>query len=137
MNLNGGSIRYMWEKLKSIIQNDQVFYSFLVLIVGCASFALGRLSVGGLTSTSGPQIEIKTQEVEKVQITQTKAPLSVGTGASEGGLVVVASKTGSKYHLPNCPGASQIKPDNLITFQSAAAATAAGYTPAANCPGLR
>ncbi|MEN9920815.1 MAG: Metal binding domain of Ada, partial [Candidatus Parcubacteria bacterium] len=46
---------------------------------------------------------------------------------------VVASKTGSKYHLPTCPGAKQIKPENLVSFATASAAQAAGYTPAANC----
>ena len=50
---------------------------------------------------------------------------------------VVASKSGSKYHLPTCAGAKQIKPENLISFASASAAEAAGYTPAANCKGLQ
>jgi methylphosphotriester-DNA--protein-cysteine methyltransferase len=49
---------------------------------------------------------------------------------------VVASKSGTKYHLPTCPGAKQIKSTNLITFNSKQEAEAAGYTPASNCPGL-
>ncbi|HVW82707.1 MAG TPA: hypothetical protein VHC68_02060 [Candidatus Paceibacterota bacterium] len=49
---------------------------------------------------------------------------------------VVASKNGSKYYLPWCGGAKAISPDNLITFDSAAAAAAAGYAPAANCKGI-
>jgi methylphosphotriester-DNA--protein-cysteine methyltransferase len=48
-------------------------------------------------------------------------------------VVVVGSKTGRRYHLPDCPGAKRIKPANLITFESIEAAKAAGYTPAANC----
>ncbi len=50
---------------------------------------------------------------------------------------VVASKSGTKYHLPDCPGAKQIKESNKISFASVSAARAAGYTPAANCPGLK
>jgi methylphosphotriester-DNA--protein-cysteine methyltransferase len=50
---------------------------------------------------------------------------------------VIASKNGSKYHLPSCPGGSQIKAENRITFASPDLAEAAGYQPAANCPGLQ
>jgi len=49
---------------------------------------------------------------------------------------VVASKNGSKYHLPSCSGAKQINEVNKIVFASAEEARAAGYTPAANCKGL-
>ena len=49
---------------------------------------------------------------------------------------VVASKNGTKYHLPWCPGAKQIKDENKITFISAEEARVQGYTPAANCPEL-
>lgn len=51
--------------------------------------------------------------------------------------VVVASRNGTKYHLPSCPGAKQIKPENKITFSSPQEAEAAGYEPANNCPGLK
>ena len=64
-----------------------------------------------------------------------QAETETETMAVEG--VVVASKSGTKYHLPTCSGAKSIKPDNLITFASIAEAEAAGYTPAANCPGLK
>ena len=48
----------------------------------------------------------------------------------------VASKNGKKYFLPWCSGASAISPQNLITFSTEKEARNAGYTPAANCPGL-
>ncbi|HLP44011.1 MAG TPA: hypothetical protein VK145_01915 [Candidatus Nanoarchaeia archaeon] len=51
--------------------------------------------------------------------------------------MVIASKTGTKYHLPECPGAKTIAEKNKITFDSIAAAERAGYAPAANCPGLK
>jgi hypothetical protein len=50
---------------------------------------------------------------------------------------VVASKNGTKYHLPTCPGAKQISDKNKITFNSAEEARAAGYSPASNCKGLK
>ena len=50
---------------------------------------------------------------------------------------VVASKQGTKFHLSSCPGAKQIKPENRVVFPTIAAALAAGYEPASNCPGLK
>ena len=60
-------------------------------------------------------------------------PLS-GTDSEAG--QVVASKNGTKYYLPDCAGADRIAPANKVWFASAAAAAAAGYTPAVNCKGL-
>jgi len=50
---------------------------------------------------------------------------------------VVGSKNGTKYHLLTCPGAKQISPANKIFFASAVEAQKAGYSPAANCKGLK
>ena len=48
----------------------------------------------------------------------------------------VASRNGSSYHLPDCPGAKQIKEENRVWFKTEAEARAAGYKPAGNCPWL-
>lgn len=48
----------------------------------------------------------------------------------------VASKTGTKYHLPTCAGAKQIKEENKVWFSTKEEAEAAGYTPATNCKGI-
>lgn len=50
--------------------------------------------------------------------------------------IFVASRKGKTFHLPSCSGAKQIKPENKIEFSSKAEAEAAGYKPAANCPGI-
>ena len=50
---------------------------------------------------------------------------------------VVASKNGTKYHFPWCSGAKTISEANKIYFNSIEEAGAAGYTPAANCKGLK
>ena len=51
-------------------------------------------------------------------------------------LRVVASKTGTKYHLAWCAGADRISGPNRLEFNSPEEAEVAGYTRAANCPGL-
>lgn len=50
--------------------------------------------------------------------------------------IYVGSKSGSKYHLPSCPGALRILAENKVWFSSKEDALAKGYTPAANCKGL-
>ncbi len=45
----------------------------------------------------------------------------------------VGSKNSNKYHYPTCKSAQKIKPGNLVTFNSAKDAQAAGYVPCKMC----
>ena len=121
----------MWQKLKSLMLEDQVFYGFLIILVGGVSFLLGRFSIAETAQTTIDKVQF-TKDVTLVS--QLLPPISDSSAMS--GEEVIASKTGTKYHRPDCPGAKQIKLENQIRFSSVAAATAAGYTPASNCPGL-
>jgi hypothetical protein len=120
----------MHEKLKSLLVNDTLFISILLLLVGVISFGLGRQSVveGGPAPTAPATIIFS-----DVPLTPNSDSLAPDTAA----LTVVASRSGTKYHLPSCPGAAQIKAENIVYFDSIPLAEAAGYTPAANCPGLQ
>ncbi len=93
----------------------------LVVFVGFASFGLGRLSTSEDTRPS-----VSVRQVEGVEI----KPIAVGGQ-------VVASRSGKTYHFPWCPGAISMKETNKIWFKDETAARAAGYTPAANCAGLK
>ncbi len=133
----------MFEKLKSLLANDVVFYSLLLVLVAVASFGLGRQSVGRVGQVAAPIGAVIAEYPAIIPNNQAAAPIEAVTGVSQGleadgtvvpgGGAVVASKSGTKYHLPTCPGAKQIKPDNLISFTSIVEAEAAGYTPATNC----
>ena len=133
----------MLEKLKSWLADDTLYFSALLLIVSVASFGLGRQSVS--LTEDGKKVEneasIATFAPQKIVATSTptKSPENqpADTPVAEKTAVVVGSKSGTKYHLPTCSGAKRIKPENLISFETIAAAEAAGYTPAANCPGLQ
>lgn len=125
----------MLEKLKSFIVDDTVFTAALLVMVAIASFGLGQQSEAVSRSktaeaTKKPDISIQGDAF----VTQSAF---VASSTTRGSLLVIASKSGSKYHLPNCPGAKQIKEANKVEFDSVEAAEAAGYTPAANCPGLQ
>ncbi len=125
----------MSEKFKQFLGEDGVFYTLLIILIAIASFGLGRLSVErdleplntqtsnqALTALSSLEVEVEAPEVKG--------------GEMKSGTKVIVSRSGTKYHLPDCAGAKQIKPENRIEFDSVEAAKAAGYSPAANCPGL-
>ena len=95
---------------------------FALILVSTLSFGLGRLT----------------------KIEENKVPIRLEnlSGQSQEGLVnsdtgsFVGSANGTKYHLPWCPGANQIKEANKIWFNTQEEAELAGYTKAGNCPGL-
>jgi micrococcal nuclease len=47
---------------------------------------------------------------------------------------VIGNRKSHIYHRPDCPNYSQVAPKNRIAFNSVAAAEAAGYRAAGNCP---
>lgn len=54
------------------------------------------------------------------------------TSASDVG-PLIGSKNSNVYHYPSCSYVSRIKPENRVTFPTAAAAQAAGYHPCSVC----
>jgi hypothetical protein len=124
----------MLEKFKSYLSLDHTFYSLLVILVGIVGFLLGG---GEVISDPVPTGSLYEVPLDKEVIAPIAAPvLPEAKVMNNSGGLVVASKSGTKYHLPTCPGASQIKAENRIEFATQSLALAAGYKPAANCPGL-
>jgi capsule polysaccharide export protein KpsE/RkpR len=145
MELTGSSIQEMFDRFKSLLQDDLFFYTVLIVLIAIASFGLGRASVMQESMKNKPILEIGAQKASGVEsqsiLSQTSAsstatsdqntvPATVGTNT------YVASKNGTKYHLITCPGAKQIKEENKIYFSTKEEALRAGYTPASNCKGI-
>lgn len=159
------SIREVPHKIKLFFNNPanpvmgELYIPIIIILVAFSSFGLGRLSV--IHNNKPPIIlennALKTESANKLSpivfggetsknlkpVTQAASAASLGSSApksaaatSESGSVV-ASKNGKKYHFPFCAGARTISPANLITFTSIEEARKAGYTPAANCKGLK
>lgn len=116
---------------------DILWYALILILVAFGAFGLGRLSA--LETGKSEGVVIRGGEMNTTSSNETsKIPVSSAgevQGAEDG--AVVASKSGSKYHYPWCAGAKQIAEKNKITFNSIEEARAAGYTPAANCKGLK
>lgn len=129
------------EKIKELPREfwNDLFTVAVIVLVSLASFGLGRLSVFYETPREG------VVSIEQAEILSETPLNSEGNVASVSAVTeratppegaYVASKEGSKYHLPWCSGAQQIKEENKIFFQTKADAEAAGYTPASNCKGI-
>ncbi|KKW22190.1 MAG: Deoxyribonuclease I [Parcubacteria group bacterium GW2011_GWA1_51_12] len=127
-------------------RREDVLVAAIIVTVATGSFGLGRLSVVWMPQR--PIEVIAPDGSATIEARALQPPVSAGAdkginqaaaisgGAASGGSLV-ASKSGSAYHLLNCPGAKQIKEENKVYFATEADAKAAGYRPAGNCPGLR
>lgn len=109
----------------------------IILLVGVGAFGLGRLSAA---ERPAPLRIIYPGAAAAEPINNMAAvagaPDASSAPAAEGLRNFLASKNGTKYYLATCPGATRIKQENRTYFVSREAAEAAGYEPAANCPGL-
>lgn len=124
--MNIAQIREKGNTLLARIPRDVLLVGILVLTAS-ASFGLGIMQGRegvGLAGGAG-QGEFAISEI----------PVNTPTTIPAGGQVV-ASRNGTKYFLPWCAGAKLISAANLVTFDSAEAAQAKGYSAAANCKGL-
>lgn len=116
-------------------RNDLLLAS-LVFFVGAASFGLGRLSA---VWPEKEPLRIENDETRMTNEGKSNPPDSafgIGHSSFAPAGQYVASRNGSSYHLPSCPGALQIKDENKVWFQTRGEAERAGYKPAGNCPGL-
>lgn len=134
---NRVSIQDLRVKFKGFVTDPEYLLAGLIIMVSLTSFWLGRLSVEGSEAASFGTSLSDLQGVPE----PSAAAVSVGaetisdaTAPPEGGYV--ASKNGTKYHLPWCGSAKQISEKNKIFFATKSEAEAAGYTPAANCKGI-
>ena len=124
--------------IKRSLQGD-LYLIIIIVLVGAASFGLGRLSVideerEPVTIESSREttaVEQGAAVLPAIQSRDSSASTEVAAGQ------YVASKNSDKYHFPWCSGAQRIKEENKVWFQSREEALAAGYTPASNCKGLQ
>lgn len=114
---------------------EDVFIVLVIILVGLAGFGLGKLSA---LEKSRSEVKIrKTNFMSSASITNIPTSASAMIASENAQGLLVASKTGQKYHFPWCAGASQIAEKNKIWFDSYEEAQKAGYTPASNCKGLK
>lgn len=121
------SIKYWVEKIKRETTKDAFLIPALIVLVGFASFGLGRLS---LTAGTTPTIRIEQAEWS------SQGGASVIGGSTQENGKFVGSANSDIYHFPWCSGAQRISAENEVWFDSKQEAQEAGYRPAENCKGL-
>ncbi|HEY9480781.1 MAG TPA: hypothetical protein VIR98_00940 [Candidatus Paceibacterota bacterium] len=138
-------ISHIKEKIKlwvGLAEKRDIFVALVVILTALSAFFIGRIS---RIETDRPPVVIRqfpavqspVQVPKKTAVTAV-ASQTAAVGASSGAVkgIYVASKNGTKYHLPNCIGAKSISDANKIWFATKADAEKAGYTPAGNCKGI-
>ncbi len=118
------------DNIKRFIADDTIFYSLLIGLVALTAYGLGKYSA------TLPRADLGESHVVLVEQAPPEKAVEITAATTTAQMTLVGSKNGTKYHFVTCPGASQIKEENKVFFDSFASARAAGYEPAANCPGL-
>ena len=131
------SIAETKEKVKGFFMTERgrgVYLAVIIVLIALTSFGLGRLSQTKVQNQ--PQVVIQGNVLE---ISKENTGLSSNTTQNSTSQVsrekgsYTASKRGKKYYPVDCSAAKNLKPENLIYFQTATAAEAAGYTPSSSC----
>jgi len=137
----GMSIQELSSKFKGILANPEYQLAILIVFVALASFTLGRLSDGNFTQAKTISTEIDNTAhlldgtVKNTQVETTEDESKTDFSVQDQGKYV-ASKNGTKYHLPWCGSAKRIKEENEVWFATKTEAESAGYSPAKNCKGI-
>lgn len=139
------SLQDYLQKIKNFFTESEVrekaLTAVVILLVGTASFGLGRISA--IEDRKEPvkienlplQAHISSAFADNKQNSSNENSQNGESYLKEGGFLI-ASKSGGKYHFPWCSGAKRILEENKVYFLSVEEARTAGYEPAANCKGL-
>lgn len=127
------------QKIKQFIESDggkDILTVLIVILVGLASFGLGRLSKNN--SNAGIKIEYPSQlnqasnaisGIQSPELTPTINQIIQNSG----GKSYFASRIGSKYYSIGCSAGKNIKQENRIYFPSTDEAERAGYERSSSC----
>ncbi|MEN9622090.1 MAG: hypothetical protein RLZZ67_524 [Candidatus Parcubacteria bacterium] len=145
------SINHSYTKIKGIhrvIDKKEVYWALSIVFSGVGAYFIGlmigmdmvrppvtlerfRLEAPGPAADSDASTTTQTAPLAPEPTTKTASKT-----LQKQVKAYVASKTGTKYHLPTCIGAKGIKEANRVWFATKAEAEKAGYSPAGNCNGL-
>jgi len=130
------SIQELSIKFKGFLTNTEYLLAGLIVIVALSSFFLGRLSVMEKSEEIQQKVMVSPAITPPREVYGTQIPVVDKISGDQSASGYVASKNGTKYHLPWCGSAKQIKEENKIWFATKEDAERAGYTPASNCKGI-
>ena len=159
------SLQEIQTKIKGLLLNERLFFVALILAASGTAFGIGRISTAlkqdrFLTkegSTVAPANLLvgrehisasatldgagNSQKSVRGEVTPAVPKVHMQSQRADTENVLslhnfVASRKGTKYHLPSCAGAQHISSANKIWFATKKEAEQSGYTKASNCKGL-
>lgn len=112
-------------------------YILIITASSLFSFFLGRLSIPIDTSSSQvldtkEEIINKNQTSDAIKVIDKETTTASNNNQQREGKYV-ASKNGKLYYSSGCKGASRIKPENRVWFDTESDAQKSGYTWATSC----
>jgi hypothetical protein len=128
------------QKIKQFVESEKgkdVLIVIIVILVGLASFELGRLSKGN--TSSGIKIEytggMQGQGANLISSIGESSSLlqKTATPANASGKNFFASNRGTKYYSAGCSAGKSLKQENRIYFDTKEAAEKAGYELSSSC----
>ena len=143
----------IYSQEKGLKIKDDLYIILIIILVGTASYGLGKISSYEKNKT--PISVLKTKEYMLSTVLESNSNKKIGdlssvVAATDQNIstdninlpvqvngVIVASKSGTKYYYPWCTGVSRIKEENKVWFKSIEEARAVGLSPASNCIGLK
>lgn len=103
-----------------------------VLLGSAAGFASGGPHAAG-AAPAPVVIYVTPRPSAAPSLMPAAASASPGASAEQAQYAFVAAKSGKVYHLPDCPSAKRIKPENLVGFRTREEAGASGLHPCRHC----
>lgn len=128
------------EKIKPIAgsaNRKDVILIAIMVVLAAGSFGLGRLSK---SSIGPPGITLQTVSLSQAAAAQTalqdptdtSAPTPI-SGSNTTSRAIFGSKNGTKYYWTSCSGASRIKEENKVFWNSEEEARGAGHEKSSTC----
>jgi len=130
------------QKIKLFLESEKgkdILIILIVILVGLASFELGRLSKSDGSSginikyPNGEQANVISAKETDVSNNLVKVDSSSSVSNSNSSKNFFASKRGHKYYSLGCTAGKTIKEENRIYFKTAEEAIAKGYTLSSSC----
>ena len=114
------------------LRQKDIFMVFCMVLISIISFNLGK--IGALKKNPITILPGQSQADVYNAVNDKSQTISKNTQTQVVDRRVVVSKNSNKYHFTWCSGTKRIKEENKLWFADEAAAQAAGYTKAGNCP---
>lgn len=138
MNKIKNKLQNFWEKYEV-----KIVLVVLFCLISAISFEFGALQgqkwqqkpliIEKIVENRGEAVDGAQNPPKAPNLPQEAGKAKAGENIPSQNCAFVGSKNSNKYHLPSCRWAKQIKPENIVCFASAEAASQKGYQSDKNC----